>query len=423
MSTRHRNGPHRRLLVDRQLPPRPRELQAQLNRRHRLRVRWLGYFCLPLALLIRAISPFLLISFGHLLRHKIGHCPLEAEFYLLERQLGLQPKRAIDLFYFARGTDGLPANLFAQLLVTRALPVSPVFEWLDAACRHLDGGKRHLVSIACRDRHRFADRDRLMQRMRQQIDLSPEDEAIGAAELEAIGVPKGAKFVCFHARDEQYWKDRRPGIKGDSDFRNSDLSHYIPAMQAVTDRGYYVVRLGHSGSTPLEAVDNPRIIDYATRHRSEFMDLYLAGRCHLMVSTASGIDAISYMFRRPMVFVNVAAWGYMSVNIAQPFSCIFKRFRRHGQLMTFNEVVDAGAQDFATTPEFEAAGIELEENSSDEIMAAVLEMIDRLEGKPEAPSDAELRTRMKTIIGRLPRYADWQFDVAATYLAKYRSLL
>jgi dTDP-4-dehydrorhamnose reductase len=414
---------YRAFLANRQVQGFTRREQNELKRRHRRRVRLMGCLFLPLALLMRLIRPLLLVRVGYVLRHKIGHCPMEAEAYLLEQAAGMQPRRALDLFYFDYGTDGQSANLFAEHLVRRHLFIRGWVEWLAAANSMLPGADRHWITLYFRDRQQFADTEQLLSRFPPQITLNAAERALGRALLARMGVPEDGRFICFHVRSAGYWGTRKQGIKDDSDFRNSSIVHAESAMLAAAERGYYVIRLGAAAAEPL-SIRHPRIIDYAREHRSEFMDVYLAAECHLMVSTASGLDTIAYFSRRPIVFVNLSSWGWEYVGLPQPFLCIFKKFWRAGQLMTFAQMLEMGAEEFTVSGQFAEAGITLEENAPDEIQAAVEEMLDRLEGKSaEDAGDRARQARMRDYVRRASRYRDWQFEVSAAYLRKFEALL
>jgi putative glycosyltransferase (TIGR04372 family) len=412
-----------RFLTNRQIGGGSREEQGRAKREHRRRVRRIAFLFLPLALLMRLIRPLLLVRVGYVLRHKIGHCPMEAEAYLLERAAEIQPRRALDLFYFDYGTDGEIANLFAEHLARRHLRIHRWVEWLAAANKMLPGADRHWITVHFRDRQSFADTQSLLARFPPQIVLTDAEKALGRSLLQEMGVPPGGRFICFHVRDPGYWSSRKEDIGDASDFRNASIANFEPAMLAAAERGYYAIRIGARAATPL-SVTHPRIVDYALGHRSEFMDVFLAAECHLMVSTASGLDTIAYFSRRPIVFVNLSAWGWEYVGLPQPYLCIFKRFRRESRLMTFAEITEAGAQEFTVTADFTTAGITLEENPPDEIKAAVEEMLDLLEGKPVAgAADRERQQRMKAHIRRAWRFRDWQFEMSPYYLRKYQALL
>jgi putative glycosyltransferase (TIGR04372 family) len=416
-------GLEQRFLINREVRGAPRQEQLRLNRRHRRITRWMAFVCLPLVVFARLIRPIVLVRFGRILRHKIGHCPLEAEMYLLERAAGLQPRRSVDFLYFDYGTDGLSANLFADHLVRRNLRMSRWAEWAARANEMLPKPEPHRATVAFRDQQEFAETRRLLAKIPQQIDLTAEEEALGRSLLGKMGVPPDRPFICVHVREAAYWQTRKEGIDDSSDFRNSRIENYFEAMLAAADRGYFVLRLGAGAAQPLPDL-HPNIIDYATKHRTEFMDVFLAFRCSLMVSTGSGIDSLSYLSRRPMVLVNLVTWGAAFVGMPQPNITLFKNFRRGGRLMTFAEVLAENAQEYNVSSAFSDAGITLEENTPDEIAAAVIQMLDRLEGR-ELPTDHDrvLQEKMRAHIARSRRYRDWQFEVGADYLRRYEALL
>jgi putative glycosyltransferase (TIGR04372 family) len=343
--------------------------------------------------------------------------------YLLEREADLQPRYAFDLFYFDYGTDGQSANLFADFLVERKLRIHAWVEWLARANDMLPNADRHKITIAFRDKQAFADESGLLRRFPQQIDLTAEEEELGRSLLEEMGIPRGARFVCFHIREAAYWQNRKEGIDDSSDFRNSNIENYHEAMLSAANRGYYVLRIGAGTSRALPDI-HPRIIDYASTHRTEFMDVFLAFRCSLMVSTGSGIDSLSYLSRRPMVLVNLVTWGAAFVGAPQPYICVFKKFWRDRRLMSFEEILKEHAQEYAITKKFQAENIDLEENAPDEIAESVNQMLDRLEGKEVlSAEDGRRQERMREYIARSRRYRKVQFEVSAHFLQKFESLL
>ena len=52
-----------------------------------------------------------------------------------------------------------------------------------------------------------------------------------------LGLPPDAWYVCFHVREG--------GYSGDFDnIRNCDIDNYVEAMQYITSKGGWVVRMG-----------------------------------------------------------------------------------------------------------------------------------------------------------------------------------
>ena len=51
--------------------------------------------------------------------------------------------------------------------------------------------------------------------------------------------------------------------------------------------------------------NNENIIDYAiSKHRSDFLDVYLAYKSHFMISSESGINELAVIFRKPVLIVD-----------------------------------------------------------------------------------------------------------------------
>src|SRR4051812_35199631 len=114
------------------------------RRKRRLYQRALVLACMPLALAMRLLRPILWIRLGWLQTHKIGHLPLEAEFYLCERKAGIQPAGTLDLFYDRERGDGRVCNAQAMAMVERHLHVWRFAKYLWKANKRLPGADAHI---------------------------------------------------------------------------------------------------------------------------------------------------------------------------------------------------------------------------------------------------------------------------------------
>jgi putative glycosyltransferase (TIGR04372 family) len=393
-------------------------------RLHKKGNRLLAYACVPLVLVIRLLRPLVWIRFGWLHTHKIGHLPLEPEFYLCERKAGVQPPGTIDLFFDARRGDGRVCNEQAMAMARRHLHIWPFVKYLWRANNMLPGAATHIVHIKARDHDKVRDPDGLFDRMPVQIDFTPEENERGRAALVQLGIPAGAKYVCVHVREAVYWKSRNPEMGNDSDFRNCDVKDFVPAIRALTARGYYVVRLGYPVAGPLE-LDDPKFIDYPTHFRSEFLDLYLPAKCHFMVSTGSGVDSISYMFRRPILMCNLAPSNYVHSDKTWIVN-LPKLHRRRGaaNLMPFPEVVTSGVGDYVTTDQFDEAAIECLDSPPDVIREAVLEMADRIDGVwQDSPEDEQRHAAYWALLRNHPLHHRIVGFISTVYLRAFSHLL
>jgi hypothetical protein len=102
-----------------------------------------------------------------------------------------------------------------------------------------------------------------------QVSLSSDQLTRGDEIREKMGIPKDAWFVCLHVREQGYL-----GTYSGHVHRNSSISNYLPAINSITQKGGFVVRMGDPTMTPLQPMD--KVIDYAlSNFRSNLMDIYL----------------------------------------------------------------------------------------------------------------------------------------------------
>jgi hypothetical protein len=103
------------------------------------------------------------------------------------------------------------------------------------------------------------------------LSLPPEHVARGEEALARLGLPPGQWFVTLHARHGGYKRDHADHRKR---YMNSDIMTYVPVIQAIVERGGWVVRLGDPAMPPLPAMD--QVVDLATApDRSDWLDVYV----------------------------------------------------------------------------------------------------------------------------------------------------
>ena len=384
--------------------------------------RTLGLFLAVLPfLLVRALRPIIVVRFGELVSQRIGPYVAETETWLSERDVGMHQGRYIDVFY----NETFISNRQVRKMWGRTLrmlqparPVALLNNWVP-------GGKIHKVpfrSYQQRDIHG------VLSRTRTHLKFTDEEEREGQAALRSMGVPEGAPFVCFHARDSAFGESLVPGIDvGRVDFRNSDIHTYVPAVEELTRRGYYALRMGSVVEEPLEAT-NAMIIDYATKARTELLDLYLSSKCEFFIGSPVGITYLPMAFRRPTVHTNFVPIGVLVAWQTHDL-CIPKKLwlRDQQRLMTLPEILKSGVGMYARSWQYQEKGIELVDSTPEEITAVVLEMEERLEGtSTTTEEDEELQKRFWSHYG--PSNVNMvnlgpQARIGAEYLRQNRDLL
>lgn len=355
-------------------------------------------FFLPLALfflcVMRLLRPWVLIRINSLLSHRIGHFAANTELYLCERDAGINvPKRRyVDLCYFA----GNPlANKQLALMWDRCLRIWP--ESLLGPVVNLNklfpGSGVHDVGNNTQNDRDVHD---LLGRIPPHLSFTLEEELRGKVELEKMGIPEGAEFICLIARDNAYLKTVFPNVNVDyHNYRDVDIRNYVLAAEALADRGYYVIRMGSLVKAPI-ASSHPQVIDYATNGmRCDFMDMYLGAKCFFCISCGTGFDAIPLIFRRPIAYVSMVPTGKANTAVRDTVFLSKKHWLASEQRwLSLKEIFSRGLGFCESSSEYEAQGVQLVENTPEEIASLVIEMLERLKGKwqPE-PGDVDLQRR------------------------------
>jgi putative glycosyltransferase (TIGR04372 family) len=342
-------------------------------------------FSIPLIILIRLMKPWLLIRWDILTSSRIGHFATDSELYLcrLEAKINIPKQKYIDIFFL--NSEWVCNNQLEKML-RRSLLIFPSFLMfpLHRTNRFLNlfikGGDYHEIGI-----NPDEDRDvyNIVHKYKPHIDFTKSEELMGRKILNNLGIPITAKIVCLIVRDSAYLDRYRELTTRDFNyhkFRDGNIDNYILAAEELAKRGYYVFRMGLKVLKPLKT-SNPKIFDYAnSKIRSDFMDIYLGAKCTFCISTALGYDAIPFVFRKPIAFVFMP-FGHMRVDSEKDL-LITKHFlnKENRKKLTISEIFDTGVALTFHNEEYEKKGVELKENTPEEIKDFVIEMEERISG-------------------------------------------
>ncbi|MCS6765348.1 MAG: TIGR04372 family glycosyltransferase [Candidatus Protistobacter heckmanni] len=385
---------------------------------------------LPLGLLfvlaMRAARPLVLIRIGMLVSERLGHFAGNTELYLCEKDAGINTPKVshVDIWYH----NWPVSNRQLAKMWARVMHIWPA--WLMAPTAKVNGwipgGRAHVIAgTTCNDR----DVHNLLDISAPHLSFLPAEEARGQEGLRAIGIPQGAPFVCLNVRDDSYLRNALPWWNWSyHDYRNCDIQNYVLAAEELTKRGYYVVRMGAAVNEAMRISDpNPMVIDYAAKGlRSDFMDIYLGAHCAFCISNGTGFDAVPFIFRRPIVYVD-----HVPVGIIATFSPKFLattkklRLRKEGRLMTFQEIFASGAGHGMSSRE-DGLGIDVDliESTPQEVAAVVLEMEARQRGTWQTTDEDEaLQRRFWEIFPRNALHGEIRSRFGAEFLRQNKALL
>ncbi|MEG4283601.1 TIGR04372 family glycosyltransferase [Microcoleus sp. A006_D1] len=255
------------------------------------------------------------------------------------------------------------------------------------------------------------------------LTLSDSDRKKGWRCLQLLGVPRNAWFVCLHVREAGFNDHLHYGLMSQS-YRNANIDTYALAIQSIIDRGGWVIRMGDTTMKPLPKMK--QVIDYAhSELKSDWMDVFLCANCRFLVGTSSGLCFVPPTFGRPCVLTNwtpmgvIIPWSGRDIYIPKLYKSIEDQ-----HLLNFTELTAPSASiiHIFSGKVLSDLGIEVVDNTSEEIHSLVLEMFDILEGKAEyTEADNQLQAQYKIWLEQNNCYGSSR--IGRDFLRKYAILL
>jgi putative glycosyltransferase (TIGR04372 family) len=242
--------------------------------------------------------------------------------------------------------------------------------------------------------------------------------------------PSG-KFVCLIVRDAAYLSSRSGKDWSYHNFRDSKIDSFKSAAEKLAEMGYTVFRMGAVVEKPL-ASSHPNVIDYATNGmRTEFLDIYLGAHCTFCVSNSNGFDAVPRIFKRPLLICDEAIYfesSHLALHTVH-YPKIIREQSNESQL-SLRETINRGIANSHQSANFEDAGVEIRDLSSEELVEAVTEMAQRVEGTfVETPEQKEMQAKLKHILSTHPKlqptpnYYPIRAEFASCFLSRYPNFL
>ena len=274
----------------------------------------------------------------------------------------------------------------------------------------------------------------LIPRSKTHLRFTDEETRRGKEGLRGLGLPEGAPFICLYSRDTSYkrsdtgnsWSTRLNQDENIHGYRNSSIANFLPAAEELTQRGYYVLRMGAVVTEPLQTT-NPMIIDYSTKARSDFMDIFLCARCWFFLGGNGGLNAVPKIFRRPVIADNFVPLHRSHILSQFPGGVVIPKklwLQEEHRFMTFPEFMATWPERFNGTKHFEHIGVDVIENTPEELLDMVVEMDERLKGKWQTTEeDEELQQRFWSLLEVTEPNHEFRPRMGAKFLRQNRELL
>ena len=381
--------------------------------------------------LLFLLSKLMTVNVHYIYNSRIGHFATNTELSYLTTQaprnrFGLRP---LALFFFQSEKS---ANSFLETLWRRKLRILPH----DLGWLIYDLAKRLPMSkIAAQSTNK--DVQGLLVVTKPSLSFNPSELAEGLIFLRKLGLSPNDKFICLNVRDGVFlresevigWTKSRDWSY--HDYRDSEISTYVEAAEVLAEMGYTVFRMGALVKEPLVS-KHPRVIDYATNGmRTEFLDIFLGAHCTFCVSTGSGWDSVPTIFRRPTMFVNHLPIFEASA-ITLPITICPKLLSNQRTLasLSLTELIQKDLATPLNSAAYADAGVEIRDLSSEELVEAVTEMAQRVEGTfVETPEQKEMQAKLKYILSTHPKlqptpnHYPIRAEFASCFLSRYPNFL
>ncbi len=380
---------------------------------------------IPLILLLYLIKPILKIQFLKIRDERIGHLAANTDLFLRRLELGIIKKKRT-LFVGLASTK--PSNKQLLTMFKREMIVIQIPRLLNDVLLNgiLFSEKSLLVKagfgmhlpLTLNEYHEFS-------YAKPNLHFTPPEEKKGKQLLKKMGLTDKDWFVCFHARDSLYLKNKFKNRDWRyHNFRDWDINTALKAAEYVTSKGGFAIRMGEIVEKKLPKLKNKKIIDYASFYRSDFGDIYLSAKCKFFLGDGCGLHQLSLIFNVPEAWVNILsienpAWSNRGVFILKKLWSAKKK-----RILTFREMLDLKIGYPTEIDEYDKAKIKIINNTPQEILDLVIEVNERIDGTwKTTKKDEELQKKYKSLFPKkFPCYG-FPSRIGAKFLRENKKLL
>jgi putative glycosyltransferase (TIGR04372 family) len=329
---------------------------------------------LPTIIFLWILKPFFWLKVGKIHHGRIGHLALETELFLRRRQLDIFPNGPIYCFVCdSRGVaNGQLLTMFKRVMrIYEGRIFISIFDGMFPFLKRTPFYQP--LGLSNNEFFEF-------NNGKPSISFTQDEIQRGRELLKNMNVDMdNDNYVCIFARDNAFLdRTMTHNNWGYHDRRNSNIDNFIEAIKFLIEKGLTVIRVGSIVQKPI-SYSHPRLIDYPlSEHQCEFLDVFLIGTCKFFLGASSGIGDVAIPFDIPRLNVDMAEFGIAPTGK----NCLYipkkHKFTKTGQYLHFKETFVIKLKQYSAN--FQELGLELEDNSPEDILKATEEMLARLEG-------------------------------------------
>ncbi|EDP65885.1 hypothetical protein BAL199_03634 [alpha proteobacterium BAL199] len=203
----------------------------------------------------------------------------------------------------------------------------------------------------------------------------------GHAQLRSIGIDPAAPFAFFHVRTMKYLD-----ALSHHGHRTARIESYAPSIRRIRDAGYQVVRIGEPRLEPPDWISDGYVSlpdalpDLMPDDRA--VDLAVLADAAFGTAQNSGPIWVAAAFGTPTLRTNTP-FEHLNLPYNRDLT-LFKRYRDRadGRTLNYPEILARRLPSVFRDADFEERGVELVENSADEIDVVTDEFLQMLGGAP-----------------------------------------
>ncbi|MBK69532.1 MAG: hypothetical protein CMF54_07070 [Legionellales bacterium] len=359
----------------------------------------LGYLiAIPAVIIIRLISPFFLIRWYCTYSTRIGHYAENIQIYLAmkaQKKIFHSNKKFFDIFYNRKHICNKQLNkmwsrnknlFFLPYWIMD--PINNLNEFVldkvfDSKSIHYIGYyydpkkiiDHKVIPLECVDTFNCIDKADYC------ISFTDKEIEYGNKQLNKMGINKSDKFVILVLRNPDYLNREYPNIDWKRhDNRDTKLDYYLETIKFLDEKNYKVILIG-SGAAKYKDLFQKNIINYENSElKSEFLDIFLFSKnnCKFVISSITGIDAFSPMFKKYILEIGVVPFCFART-YSKYYSFIFKKYysKSLDRYLTMKEIFELGLSQ--TLGDQLNDEIEFIHPNSEEILSSTKELLSKLE--------------------------------------------
>ena len=387
-------------------------------------------FLAPVAFLILGgfliAKPFVQFRLYRMVDSRIGHLATNTEIVRLKNIEHNKNATKKEIIVYCSENWNCSNNTLRKLFFRKHFHLRGPLAWLVLWMSREVKAFRSFGSIANRGLN--VDRAGLLTKQLPMLQLL--DKELGEGH-DFLASCETKRFACLHVRDSAYLTETMGQQIRKHDYRDSDIRTYVSAAETLANMGYTVFRMGAIVKEPLVS-SHPRVIDYATNGmRTDFLDIFLGIRCNFTISVASGWDNVPTIFRRPVMYVNhLPVFNTSGLTIPTTIYPKVLLDNHNGNLLRLKDLINREIADRFNSQAYKDAGVKIRDLSPEELVEAVIEMAQRVEGTfVETPEQKEMQTKLKHILSTHPKlqpspnHYPIRAQFASCFLSRYPNFL